>query len=102
MIYLFLPLSLVLLWTTFLAYTAIKAQWKYLRPEVKAVGAIVVLTGFALDVAINWTLGLVLGVTQDFTLSQKCKRLGQCDGWQADVARYLCQNWLNVFDNGHC
>lgn len=102
MIYLLIPLALVLLWTTFLAYTALKSQWKFLRPEVKIVGAVVVLCGFVLDVAINWTLGLILGITQDFTLSQKCKRLGRGTGWRADIAAYLCINWLNVFDPDHC
>lgn len=102
MTYILIPLALVALWTTFLAYTALKSQWKFLRPEVKIVGALVVLTGYTLDVAINWTLGLILGITQDMTLSQKCKRLGHGDGWQADVARYLCQNWLNAFEIDHC
>lgn len=102
MIYLLIPLALVALWACFLSYVAIKAQWHFLRPEVKIVGALVVLTGFALDVVINWTLGLILGVTQDMTLSQKCKRLGRGDGWQATVARYLCQNWLNSFEIDHC
>lgn len=102
MIYALIPLALVALWACFLSYVAIKAQWKYLRTEVKAVGAIVVLTGFVLDVAINWTLGLALGITQDFTLSQKCKRLGRGTGWRADIAAYLCINWLNMFDPEHC
>ena len=104
MIYLLIPIALVLLWTTFLAYVAIKAQWKFLRPEVKIVGALVVLVGFVLDMAINWTLGLILGVTQDVTLSQKCKRIRREDmGWRGDVAAYLCVNWLNPFDGGdHC
>lgn len=102
MIYAIAPLALILLWTCFLSYTALKAQWKYLRPEVKVAGGAVVLFGFLLDVAINWTLGLVLGKTKDLTLSQKCKRIGHGTGWQSDVAHYLCQNWLNVFDIDHC
>jgi hypothetical protein len=95
-------LALPTLWVFFLAYAGLKANWKTLRIEVKIVGALVVLVGFALDVAINWTIGLALGVTKDFTLSQKCKRLGRGNGWQADVAAYLCTNWLNPFDSGHC
>lgn len=103
MIYL-LPLAPIALWVFFLAYTQIKAKWKSLRLEVKVVGVVVVLIGFTIDVAINWTIGLALGVTRDVTLSQKCKRLRRDDmGWRGDVAAYLCETWLNPFDGGdHC
>lgn len=101
MIYLAL-LSPLVLWVFFLAYSALKLNWDYLRPEVKAVGGLVVLAGLIVDVGLNWTVGLVLGVTRDFTLSQKCRWLGQGSGWRARVAKYLCKNWLNPFDIGHC
>ena len=95
--------SPIILWTCVLAYSALKPRWKLLRWEVKLVGIFVVLVGFAIDVAINWTVGLVLGVTRDVTLSQKCKRLRREDmGWRGDVAAYLCENWLNFFDPDHC
>jgi hypothetical protein len=102
MIYL-LPIAPIVLWTCYLAYTQIKAKWATLRLEVKVVGVVVVLIGFTIDVAINWTVGLALGVTRDLTLSQKCKRLRRDDmGWRGDVAAYLCENWLNPFESGHC
>lgn len=95
--------SLLALFALFLSYSALKAKWNQLRPEVKIVGIVLVLSGAILDVCINWTLGLVLGVTKDFTLSQKCKRLGrEDDGIRGIVARYLCRNWLNPFDKEHC
>ncbi|MBU0752354.1 MAG: hypothetical protein KJ787_13860 [Gammaproteobacteria bacterium] len=100
MIYL---LAIPLLWVLFLSYAGLKANWNFLRIEVKIAGGLVVLCGFALDVAINWTLGIVLGVTKDFTLSQKCGRISGGAGWQSVVARYLCQNWLDPFElGGHC
>ena len=102
MIYALIPVALIALWVFFLAYSSLKLHWSKLRPEVKAVGIFVVLTGFLIDVAINWTLGLALGITRDLTLSQKCKRIGQGYDWRAVVARYLCSNWLNHFDKGHC
>lgn len=92
----------VILWTFFLAYSSLRQFAPMLRPEVKAVGLVIILVGFLLDVAINWTLGLLLGVTPDATLSQKCKRLKKGDGWRANVAVYLCANWLNPFDPEHC
>ena len=102
MIYTFTPLSFLLLWVLFLAYTALKANWSSLRIEVKIAGALVVMSGFVLDVAINWTFGLILGATKDVTLSQKCKRVGKGMGWQASTARYLCTNWLSPFEMDHC
>lgn len=102
MIYALIPIALVALWTTFLAYVAIKSQWEFLRPEVKAVGLVVVFAGFILDIALNIVPGLILGFG-NLTISQKCKRLGREDsGWRGHTARYLCQNWLNVFDQEHC
>lgn len=101
MIYLAIA-SPLLLWVLFLAYAGLNANWRHLRPEVKAVGVLVVLCGLVVDVMFNWTLGLLLGITPDFTLSQKCKRLGRGDDWRAPVARYICREWLNVFDPEHC
>lgn len=96
-------LSPIVLWVCFLAYAALRANWSRLRPEVKAVGLLVVAFGFVLDVAINWTLGLALGVTKDATLSQKCGRLKKVGGWRSRVAIYLCENWLDPFElGGHC
>lgn len=102
MIYLIIPIAITLLWVMFLAYTQIKAKWNDLRWEVKAAGAVVVLFGWLLDAALNIVPGLVLGFG-NWTISQKCKRLRKEDmGWRGDVAAYICTNWLNPFDNGHC
>jgi len=103
MIYLFLPASFIVLWVLFLAYTALKANWKTLRFEVKVVGVVVVLAGWLIDVFLNWTAGWALGVGQEWTLSQRCGRLKQEDDWRAGVACYLCRTWLDPFElGGHC
>ncbi|MBI3096328.1 MAG: hypothetical protein HYY97_15780 [Rhodocyclales bacterium] len=95
--------AIPLMWVLYLAYTALRATWPTLRPEVKAAGAAVVAAGWLLDVALNWTAGLALGITPDATLSQKCGRLKRAEGWRAGVARYLCANWLDPFEfGGHC
>lgn len=92
-----------LLWVLFLAYVQLRATWDTLRAEVKAAGIVVVAAGWLLDVALNWTIGLALGITPDATLSQKCGRLKRTDGWRATVARYICANWLDPFEaGGHC
>jgi len=79
MIYAAIPALLLVLWTIYLAYTALLAQWGTLRIEVKAAGLLAVFVGYIIDIAINWTLGLALGVTPDWTLSQKCGRLKRAD-----------------------
>lgn len=99
----YIPILLVALWVLFLAYTALYANWNSLRPEVKVVGALVVFFGLLVDTGINWTVGLTLGVTKDWTLSQKCGRLKRSGGWRATVATYLCRTWLDPFQlGGHC
>lgn len=95
--------ALLILWTIYLAYTALLAQWASLRWEVKAAGLLVVAVGWLIDVVINWTLGLALGITPDLTLSQKCGRLKSTEDWRAPVACYLCRAWLDPFQiGGHC
>lgn len=103
MIYLLIPLLLPVLWVFFLAYSALLANWHTLALEVKIAGAVVVLVGWLIDVAWNWTLGLALGITRDLTLSQKCGRLKYRGGWRATVASYLCRRWMDPFQlGGHC
>ncbi len=95
--------SPIALWVLFLAYSAIWAKRDVLRIEVKSIGFVVVLIGWVVDVAFNWTLGLMLGITKDLTFSQKCGRLKYVDGWRSSVAKYLCKNWLDPFEvGGHC
>lgn len=103
MIYLALIAVPVILWVFFLAYTALLAHWSELSIEVKAIGAVVVLVGLVIDIGINWTLGLALGITRDATFSQKCSRLKRGTDWRAPVACYFCRRWLDPFQiGGHC
>lgn len=91
------------LWVFFLAYVCIDAHWNSLSLEVKIVGGVVVFIGVIIDTGINWTLGLVLGITPDFTFSQKCGRLKRVGGWRSRVASYFCARWLDPFQvGGHC
>lgn len=98
-----IPVSLLSLWTLFLAYTALLAQWRVLPLTTRILGAVIVLVAFALDVAINWSIGLLLGATPDWTLSQKCGRLKRGDDWRAPVACWICRTLLDPFEvGGHC
>jgi hypothetical protein len=102
-IYFLLILPFVV-WVFFLAYTALKANWKTLRIEVKIVGAVVVAIGWLVDIALNLLASiLMLDAPQEWTFSQKCGRLKCVDNWRADVAYYFCANWLDPFElGGHC
>lgn len=95
--------SPLILWALFLAYTALLAQWHALPLTTRILGGIIVLVAFALDVAINWSFGLLLGPTPDWTLSQKCGRLKRSDDWRAPVACWICRTLLDPFEvGGHC
>lgn len=100
MIWMLLPPAL---WVFYLAYQSLLIHWRILAPEVKLLGLFVVAVGLALDIAFNWTFGLLLGVTKDATFSQKCSRLKRVGGWRSRVANYLCERWLDPFQlGGHC
>jgi len=95
--------SPLILWALFLAYTALLAQWRTLPLTTRILGAIIVLVAFVVDVAFNWTIGLLLGVTPDLTLSQKCGRLKRGEDWRAPVACWICRTLLDPFQvGGHC
>ena len=101
-LYIAIPIALIVLWTGFLAFSSLKTNWKSLRPEVKIVGIFIIIPFFLLDLVLNWIPGIILGPSFG-TLSQKCSALRKSDmGWRGDVAEYLCDNWLNPFDNNHC
>lgn len=103
MIYALAILAPLVLWVFFLAYIPLAKYEHLLRPEVRAVGIVVILAGVLIDISFNWTFGLLLGITPDLTLSQKCGRLKKGNDWRAAVARYLCSNWLDPFEvGGHC
>lgn len=104
MIYLAAFLLPFVLWVFFLAYSALLANWHSLSPEVKTMGVVVVLIGALIDIGFNWTAGLALGITPDWTFSQKCGRLKYgAPGWRQSFACYLCRNWLDPFQlGGHC
>lgn len=93
----------IVLWALFLAYTALLAQWRYLPLTTRIAGAMIVLVAFVLDVAFNWTFGLLLGMTSDWTFSQKCGRLKRGTDWRMPVACWICRTFLDPFESGgHC
>lgn len=95
--------SLLVMWVFFLAYSALRVKWSTLSLEVKIIGGCVIAIGWLIDLAWNWTFGLLLGITPDWTLSQKCGRLKFGEDWRQPIACYLCKRWLDPFEvGGHC
>lgn len=94
-----------LLWLLFLVVMALKhAHDAGLLNRTALVLAIPAIgVAVPLDIAFNWTIGLLLGVTPDLTFSQKCGRLKQGDDWRAPVACWICSTLLDPFQiGGHC
>jgi hypothetical protein len=61
------------------------------------------LVGLLLDVAWNWTGGIVVfrEAPREFTFTDRCKRHKGGHGWQRIRAHWWCEQ-LNKFDPGHC
>lgn len=98
-----LPLLPIVVWAIYLAYASLKIHWHSLPGEVRIVGGMIVLIGWVLDILLNWTFGLALGITKHLTLSQKCSVIGKGTGVRAKIARYICRTWLDPFEQGgHC
>jgi hypothetical protein len=101
--------SPLVLWVFFLAYSALLANWKKLRPEVKAVGTVVIAIGLLVDVVFNLIASFLLAeLPQEWTFSRRMGRYKSWaalrpDHWRVKLAGYLCANWLDPFENGgHC
>lgn len=98
-----------ILWTFFLAYSALWARRKTLRPEVKAAGLVVIGIGLVIDVGFNVAASLpLMEAPQEWTFSQRMGRYKgwasqRPDHWRVRLAQYLCANWLDPFEQGgHC
>lgn len=78
------------------------------RPCQASVATLVLpfaVTGYVLDVGLNWTLFWVLGRPQEPTISARLKRMraAATGGWRGWTADFICDRMLNPWDkNGHC
>lgn len=104
-----LIISPLVLWVLFLAYLPLKANWRTLRMEVKIIGGVVIAVGLVVDVTFNLLASIPLReLPQEWTLSQRAGRYKSWaslrpDCWQVKLATYLCNVWLDPFENGgHC
>jgi hypothetical protein len=63
-------------------------------------------TAITLDVLFNFLFGTIIFVESPElrrpTFTQRCKKHMRDDGWRGDIARWVCDSWLNPFEAGHC
>ena len=62
------------------------------------------IIGFALDFLINLIIGtiLFLEIPSGWLLTDRLQRHIGKDNWRGKMARWICTNLLEPFDEGHC
>lgn len=93
--------SIYLLWALFLAVMSLaraKDAGTLTRPAL-ILGTPILLVGFALDVAVNWSVMtvLLLELPHELTVSARLKRHNHGTGWRHRVARFA-EQFLDPFD----
>lgn len=101
----------VLLYVLFLAYCTLRTMRDTGRlavlPRVVRWHCWGIL-GLALvvDVAFNVTVGTLLFLDlpelRRLTFTMRCKKWMSRPGRRGDIARYVCESWLNPAEPGHC
>ena len=101
--------SALLIWATWIFYLAIMSLRRHkdqMSLPAKIIGYPTLFVGVVLDVLINWLVGTVVFVAmpKELLLTARLKRHIREGGWRATMARWVCHNFLNVFDPGgsHC
>jgi hypothetical protein len=93
-------------WVFYLAVMSLSRHRKQMTLPAKIIGYPTLVVGVVLDVAINWTVGTLIFVSppKEFLLTARLKRHIREGGWRGTMARWVCHNFLNVFDPGgsHC
>jgi uncharacterized membrane protein len=96
------------LWVLFLAVMALKrardeGRIKKADPPYY-LGIVVLSIGYVVDCVMNILASVVFfEPPMETTVSARCKRHLNDEGFRGAIARWLCQNLLNPFDiGGHC
>jgi hypothetical protein len=57
-----------------------------------------------LDVLFNWVVGSVgfMELPRECTFTARCARLRTATGYRGRLARWVCDGWLNPFQEHHC
>lgn len=72
---------------------------------VRALAWAVLITGLVLDVLFNITIGTLMFremPERPLTFTARCKKHLEAGGFRGELARWVCDGWLNPFEAGHC
>lgn len=101
--------SPLILWALFLMYCALHASVR--SGKLKATPWPVRCMSLALlgvmgtaDVLFNITIGSLIfrQLPRQWTFTQRCDAHLAEQGRRGDIARWVCNDWLNPFEQGHC
>lgn len=123
------PLAVIIgaaagLWALYLMYSALNAslrsgKLKKTPLPVRVLSYLLIAVMGTADVLFNVTLGSLLfleppslrlprrlGEIHDaliaLTFTHRCSSHLGDQGWRGDIARWVCNDWLNPFEEGHC
>jgi hypothetical protein len=101
----------VMLFTLYLSYCALNAAYKSGKLAstplpVRGVCWAIFIVALVLDVIFNITVGtlafLELPELRRLTFTMRCKKHMTATGYRGRLARWVCEGWLNPFEDGHC
>ena len=100
-----------LLFTLYLAYCALNVARKNGKlaatpAPVRVVCWAIFIVALVLDVLFNITVGTIafleLPDLRRLTFTMRCKKWMHVMSWRGRLARWVCDGWLNPFEEGHC
>jgi len=111
-ILIYLALTYLVFGVTYIFYIAImalKAKWEILPNSIKVIVSPWVVVGWLLDVVLSQLATPLLGGLNirnwqfDLLLTGQLKKHRRSSkGRTLRWAEYICERWLNPFDDGHC
>jgi hypothetical protein len=99
------------LWALFLMYCALHASIKNgkfyitLFPwPVRSISYALLFMMVGADAVFNLTIGSIvfLELPKSWMFTTSCSSHLEESGWRGDLARWICNGWLNPFEEGHC
>lgn len=101
----FVLLFVYVTWLLYITVMHLRDVREQLSQPVQWLAWPAVAVGVVCDVLLNFFVGTVLFVDppREFLLTARLKRYQSSPKtWRARLARWLCANLLNPFDEGHC
>ena len=92
-------------WIFYLAIMSLKREKQVLTKTVTYLAYPILFIGLLMDMIFNIFVGTIifLEVPEQFLFTERCdSHLGE-NTWRGSLARWMCRNLLDPFDNGkHC